>query len=399
MRKKYAQQPRVNSHPLVLTKKELSELFFEGVITLLAVFIIYIGILFILDQLLDTPIVGVYPDSSIRQMWHLQYSTILFYRKVYNILSFIFGIGFTYWRLLRRYKQMQLHHVLKELHKIADGNYDARIPFQLHGDMGKVVNSINRLVDSTVKAMEEERLIEQSKDELITNVSHDLRTPLTSIIGYLGLVTSGKYEIGEDAKHYASIAYNKAEQMKILVDELFEYTTMRPGGFPLRLHDVPIHNFLAQIAAEFELDAQKRQMMIELLPTATSLVLEIDPEKMVRVITNLLSNAIKYGKEGKKIILEAKEENQMVIIAVRNSGPTIPQEQLAKLFHRFYRIEASRSKETGGTGLGLAIAENIVHMHGGFLYAESDENLTSFYICLPSENQKALNKKSFSVKK
>ena len=87
---------------------------------------------------------------------------------------------------MRRYQQMQLNHILDELHLIAEGRYDRRIPFQLSGDMGQVVNSINRLVDATVNALEEERAIEKSKDELITNVSHDIRTPLTSILGYLG---------------------------------------------------------------------------------------------------------------------------------------------------------------------------------------------------------------------
>ncbi|MGY3725172.1 His Kinase A (phospho-acceptor) domain-containing protein [Granulicatella balaenopterae] len=375
---------------LRLTPKEYSELFLEGAVTLFAVFIIYIGILGILDQTLDYPLQIEDDQLLFREYWNLRTDNILFYYKIYNTVSVIFAFGFTSWRLIRRYRQMQLAHVLDELHRIATNDQYARIPFQLNGDMGKVVESINHLVDSTNRAMEEERKIEKSKDELITNVSHDLRTPLTSIIGYLGLITNGPHELEEEPKHYATVAYNKAQQMKVLVDELFEYTTMRPGGVPLRLSDVSINNFLEQVAADFELDVQKKDMSIEMIPSTKPIVLEIDAEKMVRVISNLLSNAVKYGEEGTAITIETKEENGIVSIAIKNSGPTIPTEVLNKLFYRFYRAEGSRSKETGGTGLGLAIAENIIHMHGGVIRAESVEHETSFYIFLPSENHSAL---------
>ena len=111
---------------------------------------------------------------------------------------------------------------------------------------------------------------------------------------------------------------------------------------------------------------------------------------MVRVINNLLSNAIKYGHEDSVITMEVLRNDGVVTIAVRNAGDPISKEVLEQLFARFYRAEASRSKETGGTGLGLAIAENIVKSHGGMMYAESENGQTSFYVCLPEENQGSL---------
>lgn len=372
---------------LKITGREISELFFEGVITLFIVFVLYLGALVILNQILDST---SYTGETVRQTWHLESEAIQMYRNIFTISTIVFAIFFTYWRLIRRFRQMQLNHVLDELHLIAQGEYERRIPFQLAGDMGQVVASINRLVDSTVSAMEDERMIEKSKDELITNVSHDIRTPLTSIIGYLGLIVNGKPKSAEETKRYAEIAYHKAQQMKALVDDLFEYTTTSPNGAPLRLSDIPIQSFLEQIAADFELEAQKRQMTVEVVPTKHSIVLELDAEKMVRVINNLLSNAIKYGKEGTPITLEASEKDGIVRIAVHNHGEDIPQEVLDHLFSRFYRAESSRSKETGGTGLGLAIAENIVRNHGGIIFAESNHQITSFYVCLPSENHHAL---------
>ena len=382
---------KVKNEPtlLTLTPKEISELVLEGIVTLCIVFLLYLGILVMVSQLINEPgFISV--EFSAREVWHIEREQIAFYKNIFTITSVVFAVAFTYWRLMRRYQQMQLNHILEELHLIADGQYDRRIPFRLSGDMGQVVNSINRLVDSTVNALEDERAIEKSKDELITNVSHDIRTPLTSIIGYLGLIVNQPNVESADAKRYAEIAYSKAEQMKLLVDDLFEYTTTRPNGAPLRLNDIPIVNFLEQVAADFELEAQKRKMAIEVLPNNRDVVLELDAEKMVRVINNLLSNAIKYGHEDSVITMEVLRNDGVVTIAVRNAGDPISKEVLEQLFARFYRAEASRSKETGGTGLGLAIAENIVQSHGGMMYAESENGQTSFYVCLPEENQGSL---------
>ena len=382
---------KVKNEPtlLTLTPKEVSELVLEGIVTLCIVFLLYLGILVMVSQLINEPgFISV--EFSAREVWHIERDQIAFYKNIFTITSVVFAVAFTYWRLMRRYQQMQLNHILEELHLIADGQYDRRIPFRLSGDMGQVVNSINRLVDSTVNALEDERAIEKSKDELITNVSHDIRTPLTSILGYLGLIVNQPNVESADAKRYAEIAYSKAEQMKLLVDDLFEYTTTRPNGAPLRLNDIPIVNFLEQVAADFELEAQKRKMAIEVLPNNRDVVLELDAEKMVRVINNLLSNAIKYGHEDSVITMEVLRNDGVVTIAVRNAGDPISKEVLEQLFARFYRAEASRSKETGGTGLGLAIAENIVKSHGGMMYAESENGQTSFYVCLPEENQGSL---------
>ena len=382
---------KVKNEPtlLTLTPKEISELVLEGIVTLCIVFLLYLGILVMVSQLINEPgFISV--EFSAREVFHIEREQVLFYKNIFTITSIVFAVAFTYWRLMRRYQQMQLNHILEELHLIAEGQYDRRIPFRLSGDMGQVVNSINRLVDSTVNALEDERAIEKSKDELITNVSHDIRTPLTSILGYLGLIVNQPNVDSADAKRYAEIAYSKAEQMKLLVDDLFEYTTTRPNGAPLRLNDIPIVNFLEQVAADFELEAQKRKMAIEVLPNNRDVVLELDAEKMVRVINNLLSNAIKYGHEGSVITMEVLKNDGVITIAVRNAGDPISKEVLEQLFARFYRAEASRSKETGGTGLGLAIAENIVKSHGGMMYAESENGQTSFYVCLPEENQGSL---------
>ena len=299
---------------------------------------------------------------------------------------FIIDILIVCWRLIRRYRQMQLQHIIHELHYIASGNYDYRIPFELRGDLSKVVDSINGLVDSTVAAIEDERAIEKSKDELITNVSHDIRTPLTSIIGYLGLIEDGQTHSEAEMKKYTHIAYTKAKQMKALVEDLFEYTKVRQPSVPINMVSFDMVQLLEQLAADYELEASKKNLQIMIETQETSLTMDGDTEKLVRVFNNLITNALKYGEGATKIVIELEKSQTEAIITVKNDGRPIPRESLDQLFDRFYRADQSRSQEISGTGLGLAISQNIVNLHGGYIYAQSNSEWTSFIIHLPLKN-------------
>ena len=251
-----------------------------------------------------------------------------------------------------------------------------------------MIDSINSLVDSTVEAMREERQIEQSKDDLVTNVSHDIRTPLTSIIGYLGLLRSGTVDSTEDAKKYIDIAYLKANQMKSLADDLYEYTTVRQSQTTMNIAPLHINSMLEQIAASFELEAEKKNIHINVVTSEQEVTIEADAEKLGRVFNNLVSNALKYGNGAKNINLITFEQGaDKIIIRVENDGEPIPTDSLNKIFERFYRVETSRSVETGGTGLGLAITQSIIELHHGKISVQSDDALTAFIIELPIKQE------------
>lgn len=365
-----------------LTKKELGELILEGIVTMTIMYFIYMGLLLLFNRLVSTP-----PQyfGGLDSLWEFMLFIDLIldsYRTPILWVAVLFAVLFTWWRLARRYKQMQLRHILDELHYIAAGHFDYRID-PISGSMNYVVTSINTLVDSTVAAMEEERKIEQSKDELITNVSHDIRTPLTSIIGYLGLIEDKQYSSPEDVERYIHIAYTKALQMKVLVDDLFEYTKVRQPSTPLSIQELNLGRFLEQIAAEFELESNRQKMNMEVYMKTDPLMIEVDVDKIARVFNNLISNALKYGKGGTWIHIEAERIGTEAIVAVVNNGKKIPKEALDDLFGRFYRVEASRSQHTGGTGLGLAIAQSIIALHGGYIHAESNDEETRFIMRLP----------------
>lgn len=300
------------------------------------------------------------------------------------IFLIILAVVAIIWRLRRRYRNYELKHIIDELHYIAQGHFEHRISPSSDSNLQEFVDSIHVLVDSTVAAMEEERRIEQTKDELITNVSHDIRTPLTSIIGYLGLVEEGRFDSVEEAYGYIHTAYKKSRQMKWLVDDLFEYTTVRQTDTPLNKIQFDMVQLLEQLAIDFQIDATEMDMKIEVQSAVPKYVMEGDSEKLVRVFSNLLSNAFKYGKDGDLIALElAAVEDDRVQITIKNNGERIPDEALEQLFERFYRAETSRTQEVASTGLGLAIAKGIVELHKGTITAKTNEEWTKFIIELP----------------
>jgi signal transduction histidine kinase len=371
---------------LKLTGREKTELFLEGIVTVILLLMLNLSIIILINQ-------SIHTNPGLRDGIFIIKKSILIgpdhyhlwsWENIFITLMLLFDAAVVYWRLIRRYHQMQLRHIISELHYIANGHLDHRIGFKLKGNTQSVVESINALVDSVIKSMDEERAIESSKDELITNVSHDLRTPLTSILGYLGLIQDKQYKSQEDLLKYTEIAYLKAKQMKSLVDNLFEYTKVKQTGTPLSINRIDLSQMMEQLVASFELEAKKSGLQISAQGTEKPLYIEADAEKIGRVFNNLISNAIKYGKGGKHIYLTCRvgKPNEAVI-HVSNDGPEIPKKSLNQIFERFYRVEGSRNKDTGGSGLGLAIAQSIIDLHGGYIVVTSEHHLTTFAIHLP----------------
>ncbi|MEK1304612.1 HAMP domain-containing histidine kinase [Limosilactobacillus fermentum] len=370
---------------LKLTGREKSSLFFEGLLTIILLGLINIALITIIQTMIQSnPGVqsGIFiiKQSLVIGPFHAQ---IWSYQRIVMVLLVLIDIGVLWWRLLRRYHLYQLDHIIGELHYIAQGHLEHRIPFRVNGNQQHVITSVNALVDTITQAMQEERASEKSKDELITNVSHDLRTPLTSIIGYLGLIEDHQYQSEEDIVKYSHIAYDKAKQMKNLVEDLFEYTKVQQHGAPVNLMTVDLGQLLEQVGASFELEADKKGMAINVSCEPTPLLITADPEKLGRLFSNLVANALKYGHGASYIHLTAKQLGEKVVITVADDGEKIPAESVKHLFERFYRVESSRNKATGGTGLGLAIVQSIVELHHGSVTARSDDQETAFVVTLP----------------
>ena len=275
-----------------------------------------------------------------------------------------------------------LEEISRTLDKIAGGDFDIRIPKRSNDELGELAENINQMTRQLKQSIEEERNAEQAKNELITSVSHDLRTPLTSILGYLDLIDSDQYKDEVKLRYYVNIAYHKSQRLKKLIDDLFEFTRMSYGGMKAKPELIDLGKLLEQLAEEcvpLFLDAG---MEYRLSVPREKIIVLADGDLMARVLENLISNGIRYGKTGKYVDLELVKDGAWAVVRVANYGEPISQGDLSHLFERFYRVEKSRSGETGGTGLGLAIAKSIIDLHQGRISAYNDPDRTVFEVRL-----------------
>lgn len=224
---------------------------------------------------------------------------------------------------------------------------------------------------------------EKTKNELITAVSHDIRTPLTSIIGYLDLIVDGKYKNNDELQSYSKIAYNKSKKLMNLVEELFEYTKLNNKDIRLEMKDTNLVELIMQLLEEYVPILEQAGMTYRLSVPNDKIPVYVDCDKMVRVFENLIANAVCYGKDGKYLDITVKPENQHVVIGFTNYGEPISPDDLPYIFEKFYRVEKSCPGKPEGTGLGLAIVKTLVELHNGNISVKSQKDSTIFEVRLP----------------
>lgn len=370
---------------IILTSKEKSELFIETLVTIIILLLLNIALLVILKHIALTNKTMENLIFGIKNVFwnNFNFTIVYSWKNIFVIILLVIDSIITLWRIKRRYKQFQLQHIISELHYIAHGHYNHLVNFQLSGDLEKIVTSINGLVTSTREAIEEERRIKQSKEELISNISHDIRTPLTSIMGYLQLIHNHQYQNDNEIIHYADIAYEKSKQLKKMVDQLFECSTTQQATDLLNYTKFDLNQLLEQLSVDFYLQTTKQGIRFTTDIDPIPFEMNADSEKIVRIFSNLISNALKYGKTATEINIMARKTEDEIKITVRNNGEPIPEKSITKLFDRFYRADPSRNQNIEGTGLGLSIVENIVTAHHGTISVESNEHWTSFIMNFP----------------
>lgn len=297
-----------------------------------------------------------------------------------NMLGVITFIVLFFWITKRKIKY--IGELASGLREISKGNLDYRVETKSRDELGSLASSINLMTAELQLTIEEERRAEQTKNELITNVSHDLRTPLTLIMGYLRLLKDRNYESEQQAESYVHIAFSKSEKLKSLIDDLFEYTKLSNKGETLKLDTVCLNELLEQLLEEMVGMAEDNRVSIVRAFPPEKLKVHVDADKMIRVFDNLLTNAVKYSFKPGTIRVLLFREADYVNVRISNNGAALSQEELERLFDRFYRVDASRSSETGGTGLGLAIAKSIIDYHGGQIWAECEGDEIRFWVRL-----------------
>lgn len=233
----------------------------------------------------------------------------------------------------------------------------------------------------------EKQLLEESerKNDLVTYLAHDLKTPLTSIIGYLTLLNEEEGISTEYQRKYISVALNKAERLEDLTNELFNITRFNISNIELQKENVDLSKMTEQIAYEFNPLLKDKELYFELnIEKDIQIVCDID--KIERVIDNLIRNAISYSYNNSKIAISLYQCNSNVVLCFKNNGKTIPKDKLSRIFEQFYRVNPSRNTSTGGAGLGLAIAKQLVEASGGTISASSENETICFTVTLPNKS-------------
>lgn len=265
----------------------------------------------------------------------------------------------------------------------ADKLFDKNVEYiNLPPEMVEVEKKLNHFKTEAIKNERLARENEQKKDELIVYLAHDIKTPLTSMIGYLSLLSEIKDMPQEQRNRYIDIALDKSYRLEDLINELFDVARFNSEKIVLEKEEINLNLMLEQIADDFYPTLKEMNKKINFTSDEKT-ILYADPDKLSRVFNNLIKNAVNYSKENTDIDISILNKENQATVKITNKGKQIPKEKLDKIFEKFYRLDSSRTSKTGGSGLGLAIAKEIVELHGGRIYAESDMKETTFSVILP----------------
>jgi len=270
--------------------------------------------------------------------------------------------------------------------KIREGNLDFQMEPYRKDEIGQLAQSFELMRKSLKESSELQQKYEQNRKELIANISHDLKTPMTSIKGYVEGIQDGIANTPEKMERYIQTIHTKTLHMDHLIDELFLYSKLDLKRVPFHFEDVNIHHYLLDRIEELQFDLDNIQVMItyENVSKHNDIFVIMEREQFKRVFTNVIQNSLKYmDKSEKHISIKLIEENEKVIIECTDNGKGISEEVLPYIFDQFYRVDQSRNAMSGGSGLGLAIVKRIIEEHGGQVWAESEEGVyTSIYLTL-----------------
>lgn len=256
----------------------------------------------------------------------------------------------------------------------------------LDGTFLEVEGAINRVRNRERQVADALRDEARRKDDLVTYLAHDLKTPLASVVGYLSLLEEAPDLPVEQRARFTGIALDKAHRLDALIEEFFDITRFDFHDIVLTRGYVDLALLLAQVADEFYPILTEQGKSVEVEATASLIVL-IDGDKMARVFNNVMKNAIAYSYEGSTIRIFAEQTSDSVVVRFENQGDPIPAPKLGMIFEKFYRLDAARATNRGGAGLGLAIAKEIVSAHGGTISCASTPEATVFTIELPNESR------------
>ena len=255
----------------------------------------------------------------------------------------------------------------------------------LSKELASTEQKLGALKQAMEKRLFDAQLADQRKNDLVTYLAHDIRTPLTSVVGYLNLLDEAKDMPEEQREKYTRITLDKAYRLEKMINEFFEITRYGLQQIQLNKGTVDLCYMLVQLTDELLPVLTRNGNTSVIKMDNEDITVYCDREKLARVFQNILRNAAAYSYPNTEIVISAEEHDGNVEIIFRNQGKTIPPEKLETIFERFYRMDDARGSDSGGAGLGLAISKEIITLHGGTIRAESENDTIVFIVTIPAE--------------
>lgn len=302
-----------------------------------------------------------------------------------------FGIGalITGW-IISKHILKPLHELDNATQRIREGNFDFAVSYHENDEIGDLCNAFNSMKEQLKDSLLKQAALETARKELIASISHDLRTPMSSIKGYVEGLQDGIIQDKEKFHRYIAVIKNKTENLDHLIEALFQYSQldMKDSEQVFHVHDS--RQWLETVITPIRMEFADNPIQLKVARPFPQVDICINANEMTQVFDNLLSNASRYvSKDGDGVItIETSVDKGQLKIAISDNGRGIAPDELPYVFDQFYRTEKSRSRDSGGAGLGLAICKKIVEKHEGKIWAESRLEIgTTFYFTLPAQSQ------------
>lgn len=308
-------------------------------------------------------------------------------------ISIIIGMGFfmTYWLYTHIFSP--LINLGEAVRQITEGNLDFALEFDAYDEIGELSRNFEEMRIRLRQNEEQKLLSDKNNKELISNISHDLKTPITAIKGYVEGIMDGVASSPEKIDKYIRTIYNKANDMDKLIDELTFYSKIDTNGIPYNYKVISVVDFFTDCAKEVGLDMESMNIDFYFnnnVDMDTFIVADV--EQMKRVVNNIISNSVKYmDKNDPKIGISLLDEGDFVRIDINDNGIGISSKDLPYIFDRFYRTDSSRNSSKGGSGIGLSIVRKIVEDHGGRIWAKSELGSGTDIIIMLKKHQERIS--------
>ena len=313
-------------------------------------------------------------------------------QQMYMIIIFVTAALLIYW--IYKTISVPIERLQRAARNIKEGNLDFEIHAEANDEIGMLCQDFEEM-RLRLKANAEEKVeFDRENKELISNISHDLKTPITAIKGYVEGIMDGVADTPEKMERYIKTIYNKANEMDLLINELTLYSKIDTNRIPYNFTTISAKGYFTDCAEDLsiELDSKGAQFVYYNWMEEDSKVI-VDPEQLRRVINNIVSNSLKYTDKSERVItMDVRDVGDFIQVEFGDNGKGISAKDLPNIFDRFYRTDASRNSSKGGSGIGLSIVKKIVEEHGGKIWATSEEGKgTTMYFVVRKYQEVPMN--------